>query len=117
MRKHMIENAAFEVATQVRTVEDAIDTTLVEVAELQSRVMHVNSVAGVGPAPIHSALQDLSAALRSLVEARGSIVNCHSELVVAKSKVPGLRTVAFGDEGPCPETPPKIAHADLRVVA
>ena len=51
MRKQMIENAAFEVATQVRAVEDAIDATLAEVAELQSRVMHVNSVAGVGPRP------------------------------------------------------------------
>ena len=80
MRKQMIENAAFEVATQVRAVEDLIDATLAEVAELQSRVMHVNAVAGVGPAPIHAALEELSAALRSLVDARGSIVSCHSEL-------------------------------------
>jgi hypothetical protein len=115
MRKQMIENAAFEVATQVRAVEDALDATLAEVAELQSRVMHVNSVAGVGPAPIHAVLQELSAALGSLVCARGSIVSCHSELVVAKSKVPGLRTVAYGDEGSCPD--PKGALVDLRIVA
>ena len=114
MRKQMIENAAFEVATQVRAVEDSIDATLAEVAELQSRVMHVNSVAGVGPAPIHAALQELSAVLRSLVDARGSLVSCHSELASAKQKVPGLRTVGFGDEGPCPKT---AGHADLRIVA
>lgn len=113
MRKQIIEDAAYEVATQVRAVEDAIDASLTEVAELQSRVMHVNSVAGVGPAPIHAALENLSSTLRSLVEARGSIVSCHSELAVAKTKVPGLRTVGFGDEGPCPKT----AHVDLRVVA
>jgi hypothetical protein len=115
MRKQMIENAAFEVATQVRAVEDAIDATLAEVAQLQSRVMHVNSIAGVGPAPIHAALQELSAALGSLVCARGSIVSCHGELVAAKSKVPGLRTVAYGDEGSCPDT--KGALVDLRIVA
>jgi len=115
MRKQMIENAAFEVATQVRTVEDAIDTTLAEVAELQSRVMHVNSVARVGPAPIHAVLQELSAALGSLISARGSIVSCHSELIVAKGKVPGLRTVSYGDEGDCPD--PKGARVDLRIVA
>ena len=114
MRKQMIENAAFEVATQVRTVEDSIDATLAEIAELQSRVMHVNSVAGVGPAPIHAALQDLSAALRSLIEARGSIVSCHGELVEAKGKVPGLRTVGFGDLQPCPET---TGSGQLRIVA
>jgi len=34
MRKQMIEDAAFEVATQVRAVEDSIDVTLVELAEL-----------------------------------------------------------------------------------
>ena len=56
MRKQMIENAAYEVATQVRAVEDSIDATLAEIAELQMRMMHVNSVARVGPAPIHAAL-------------------------------------------------------------
>ncbi|HUP67440.1 MAG TPA: hypothetical protein VM145_04420 [Sphingomicrobium sp.] len=114
MRKQLIENAAFEVATQVRAVEDSIDATLTEIAELQSRVMHVNSVAGVGPAPIHAALQELSSALSNLVEARGAIVSCHVELSSAKEKVPGLRTVGFGDEGPCPKT---ARHADLRIVA
>jgi len=113
MRKQMIENAAFEVATQVRAVEDSIDTTLVEMAELQARMMHATSVAGVGPAPIHTALQEVSAALRNLVEARGAIVACHGELVVAKGKVPGLRAVGFGDVDECPKT----AVADLRIVA
>ena len=32
MRKHQIENAAFEVATQVRTVEETIDQALAEIA-------------------------------------------------------------------------------------
>ena len=56
MRKQMIEDAAFEVATQVRAVEDSIDAMLAELAELQTRMMHVNTVARVGPAPIHAAL-------------------------------------------------------------
>ena len=113
MRKQLIENAAYEVATQVRTVEDSIDATLSEFAELQARMMHVNSVARVGPAPIHAALAQVSTAIASLVAARGSIVACHGELVVAKGKVPGLRTVAFGDE----ECPPQQGRADLRIVA
>ena len=36
MRKQMIENAAYEVATQVRAVEDSIDAALGEIAELQA---------------------------------------------------------------------------------
>lgn len=113
MRKQMIENAAHEVATQVRAVEDSIDVTLAEMAELQRRLMRVNSVAGVGPAPVHAALVSISTAFHSLVEARGSIVSCHGELVVAKDKVPGLRTVGFGDQGECPPS----ARTELRVVA
>jgi hypothetical protein len=113
MRKQMIENAAYEVATQVRTVEDSIDATLAEIAELQSRMMRINSVAQVGPATIHGALAEISAALASLVAARGSIVACHTELAEAKGKVPGLRTVSYGDEGNCPKT----GHVDLRIVA
>jgi hypothetical protein len=114
MRKQMIENAAYEVATQVRTVEDSLDATLTEIAELQARMMHANSIARVGPAAIHAALAEVSTALASLVAARGSIVACHGELVVAKGKVPGLRTVAFGDGDSCP---PQEGHVDLRIVA
>jgi hypothetical protein len=114
MRKQLIENAAYEVATQVRAVEDSIDATLTEIAELQARMMHVSSVARVGPAPIHAALTEVSTALASLVSARGSIVSCHGELALAKDKVPGLRTVAFGDGDSCP---PQEGHADLRIVA
>jgi hypothetical protein len=113
MRKQMIENAAYEVATQIRTVEDSIDATLSEIAELQSRMMRVNSVAHVGPAPIHAALKELSTAFGNLVAARGSIVGCHTQLVEAQGKVPGLRTISFGDN----ECPPKTAQADLRIVA
>ncbi len=37
MRKQMIENAAYEVATQVRAVEESIEAALAELAELQTR--------------------------------------------------------------------------------
>jgi hypothetical protein len=113
MRKQQIENAAFEVATQIRAVEDSIDGTLCEIAELQSRMMRVNAVAHVGPAAIHAALQELSTALGSLIAARGSIVGCHTHLVEAKGKVPGLRTTSFGDN----ECPPSTGQANLRIVA
>ena len=113
MRKQMIQDAAYDVATQVRAVEDSIDATVAEIAELQSRMMRINSIVHVGPAAIHPALQELSAAISSLVSARGAIVNCHSELATARGKVPGLRTVSFGDN----ECPPQSGQADLRIVA
>jgi hypothetical protein len=85
MRKQMIENAAFEVATQIRAVEDGIDTLIAEAA----------------------------AAISGLVQTRGAIVACHSALVDAKGKVPGLRETAWGDGDDCPED----TKGQLRIVA
>ena len=113
MRKQMIENAAFEVATQVRSVEDSIDSALAEIAELQGRMMRARSLATVSVATGQEALQQLAVATQSLVGARGSMVGCHAALVTAKGEVPGLRTVAFGDVDECPKT----GAANLRVVA
>jgi cephalosporin-C deacetylase-like acetyl esterase len=113
MRKHQIENAAYEVATQVRAVEDSIDAAFAEVAELQARMMRINLVASTGYGTIHPALQKVAAAVAALVDTRGAIVDCHAALAEAKGKVPGLRTVAIGDE----ECPPASAQATLRVVA
>ena len=114
MRKQIIESAALEVATQIRTVEDCIEDALIEIAELQSKMLRARSAAGVGTATGHVALEQLSVAVQALVTARGGMANCHSELRDAKQFVPGLRTVSFGDGDECP---PKVAHADLRIVA
>jgi len=116
MRKKMIENAALEVAMQVRAVEDTIDNALAELAELQARVMRADSLAGVSFGIIHPTLQNLASAVAGLVETRGAIVACHEALVDAKSKVPGLRTVSWGDGDDC-DDPSKIAFGDLRIVA
>ena len=114
MRKQMIENAAFEVAEQVRTVEDVIDAALSEIAELQGRMMRARSVSGVGVRRTgHDALQHVAGAFTALVEARGGMGDCHAALLTAKDAVPGLRTTSFGDA----ECPPSKASADLRIVA
>lgn len=115
MRKQMIQNAAYDVATQVRTVEETLDSALAEVAELQARVLRANSVAGVGFGTVHPTLQQLASAVAGLVETRGAIVACHQALAEAKGKVPGLRTVSWGDGDDCPDT--TTGFADLRVVA
>lgn len=114
MRKQIIENAAFEVATQVRTVEDTIDNALAEIAELQARMIRARAAAGIGIGTGHAALEQLAAALHGLVAARGGIANCHAELKDAKEFIPGLRTVSFGDGDECP---PPSARTQLRVVA
>lgn len=115
MRKHIVESAAFEVATQVRAVEDVIETALEEIAELQLRMIRARAAAGVATATGHDALQHLAGALNGLVSARGGMANCHASLVDVKQFVPGLRTVSFGDTTECPPAPK--AFVDLRVVA
>jgi hypothetical protein len=103
MRKQMIEQSAHEVATQVRAVEDSIEAALTELAELQSRFIRARAVSGVGIAVGHEALEQIASALQGLVAARGGMAHAHAALVDAKSRVPGLRTVAFGDGMECPK--------------
>lgn len=114
MRKQLIENAALEVATQVRAVEDSIEAALGEIAELQSRMIHARAATGIGIANSHAALEHLSTALQALVAARGGMANCHGALAEAKQFVPGLRTVSFGEGDECP---PAEGARQLRVVA
>jgi hypothetical protein len=114
MRKQMIESAAYEVATQVRAVEDAIEEALVEIAELQGRMIRARSTCGIAIATGHSALERLADTTRSLVQARGEMASCHTSLKETTQLVPGLRTVGFGDAQECP---PAQGRAGLRVVA
>ncbi len=115
MRKQMIENAAFEVATQVRAVEDTIDKALGEIAELQVRLVSARATTGIGVVKSHAAFEQLATALQALVSARGGMAHCHLALIDAKGNIPGLRTTSFGDLPDCPED--KTAFQTLRVVA
>jgi hypothetical protein len=114
MRKQMMENAAFEVATQVRAVEDSIEAALGEIAELQARMVRARGVTRAGMVSSHAAFEQLAATMTSLIAARGGIGNCHVALAETRKTIPGLRTVAFGDGDDCP---PSSGFADLRVVA
>lgn len=115
MRKQMMENAAHEVAIQVIAVENCIETTLTELAELQMRMVRARGLTKAGFATSHAAFEQLAAATSNLVAARGGIANCHTALKATSKSIPGLRataeTVGFGPEK-C-----QFAKADLRVVA
>ncbi len=114
MRKQLIENAAYEVASQVRAVEDSIEAALIEIAELQAKMVHARAATRAGFVNTHAAFEQLAVASSSLIAARGGIAHCHAALAEARDSVPGLRTVGFGDVGDCP---PKEASSGLRVVA
>ena len=114
MRKQMIESAAYEVATQVRTVEDAIEVALAEIAELQGRMIRARAAAGIATATGHVAFEHLAQAVQNLVSARGGMAHCHGTLKETKQFIPGLRTVGFGDADECP---PQTARVDLRIVS
>ena len=114
MRKQIIENAAFDVATQVREVEDAIERALAQIAELQGRMIHCRSVAGIATGTGHQAFEHLAQATLGLVRSRGEIANCHGVLKETKQFIPGLRTTSFGEGDECP---PPSGIQPLRIVA
>ena len=85
MRKQMIENAAYEVATQVRAVEDSIEAALAELAELQSKMVHARSRHRRRLRHQPRRFRAARGALTSgLVAARGGIADCHAALVETK---------------------------------
>ena len=114
MRKQLIESAAYEVATQVRAVEDAIEEALAEIAELQGRMIRARATFGIATATGHEAFEQLAETTTSLVKARGGMAHCHLTLKEATHHVPGLRTVGFGDMQECPDA---AGQAHLRAVA
>jgi hypothetical protein len=113
MRKQMIEDAAYEVATQVRVVEDSIETALAELAELQARMVRARGATRANIVTSHAAFEQLAATTSSLITARGGIGNCHVALAETKRTIPGLRAVAIGDT----DCPPPSGQVDLRIVA
>lgn len=114
MRKQQIENAAFDVATQVREVEDAIEHALAEIAELQGRMIRARAIAGVATSTGHEAMEQLAAATMALVTARGGMASCHGILKQTTQFVPGLRTTGLGEGEECPKT---HGSTNLRIVA
>jgi len=113
MRRQMIEDAAYEVATQVRAVEDVIEDALLQIAELQGRMVRARATFGIATATGHAAFEELATANQSLVKARGSLANCHLSMKETTQFVPGLRAVGFGDMQECPTE----GAQHLRVVA
>ncbi len=114
MRKQMMEDAAYEVATQVRAVEDSIEAALIEIAELKTKMVHARVATRAGFINTHEAFAQLAEVTGGLIAARGGIANCHAALAETKKTIPGLRETGFGDVGDCP---PKASAADLRIVA
>jgi DNA-binding FrmR family transcriptional regulator len=114
MRKQMIENAVYDVATQVRAVEESIESALAELAELQARMVRARGITRAGMVSSHAAFEQLGTTTSSLIAARGGIANCHVALAETKQTIPGARSVMIGDGDECP---PASGRADLRVVA
>lgn len=116
MRKQMIQEAAYEVGTQVRLVEQKIESALEELAELQIRMIRARATANVATATGHQALEQVAESLQGMVAARGNVAMAHAILKETAQHVPGLRdSVMFGDEGDTPM--PTKGHANLRAVA
>ena len=107
MRKQMIENAAYEVATQVRAVEESIEAALARNRRAAGpHGARALASTGVGFVASHAAFEQLAAAPSGLIAARGGIANCHVALAESARTIPGLRTVAHRRRDECP---PKTA--------
>jgi len=113
MRKQAIWNAVHEVGIHTRAVESLIESTLLELSALQSKLVEVNNVAGVSYSTLQDSFEGVSTTINELVRVRGTMARCHEVFVETKEKIPGVRASTWGDGDPCCGT----AHTDLRIVA
>lgn len=113
MRRDAIWNAVHEVGIHTRAVEDLIESALVELAELQSKLVQVSNVAGVKYETLQQSFEGVSTTINDLVKVRGSMAQCHQVFVETKEKIPGVRTTSWGNGNVCCGS----AQTDLRIVA
>ena len=116
MRRQAIWNAVHEVGIHTRAAEGLIESALVELAELQSKLVQVSNVAGVTYSTLQQSFEGVSATINDLVKVRSTMAQCHEVFVETKEKIPGVRTseTSWGNGDPCCNP---IAKTDLRVVA
>ena len=113
MRKQILESAALEVATQVRAVEDVIESALEEMAWLQMRMIRARAAAGVSTGTGHDALEHLAGALRAWFRRAAGLPNATPRWSTCSSSSPACAPSASATR---PNARPKPARADLRVV-
>jgi len=115
MRKQAIWNAVHEVGIHTRAVEDLIESALVELSQLQAKLVQVSNVAGVSYSTLQKSFEGVSTTINDLVKVRGTMAQCHNVFVETKEKIPGVRTTSWGngDNVCCPAS----ANTDLRIVA
>ena len=114
MRRQAIWNAVHEVGIHTRAAEGLIESTLVELSQLQSKLVEVSNVAGVPYSTLQESFEGVSATINDLVKVRSTMGRCHEVFVETKEKIPGVRTTSWGDGNPCCAS---LAHTDLRIVA
>lgn len=94
---------AQRVAQKVWTAEDAVDTAMVQAAELMTAIMAARQELKVSAEVTDKATTELAAAISALGQARTSLIAAHGELAEAKLRV-GIRTKMVGmyDKPPRP---------------
>src|SRR3982750_509348 len=101
MRKQAIWNAVHEVGIHTRAAEDLIESALIELSALQSKLVQVSNVADVPYSTLQESFEGLSATINDLVQVRGTMARCHETFVETKGKIPGVRPAKWGDPDPC----------------
>jgi hypothetical protein len=101
MRKKAIWDAVHEVGIHTREVESLIESALVELSQLQSKLVQVSNVAGVSYSTLQQSFEGVSATINDLVKVRSTMGQCHEVFLETKEKIPGVRTTSWGDGDPC----------------
>lgn len=102
---------ARRLACNIRSVHEAIDNALADLATLTVSVIDICRNSDAPPARTQAAIEGVAMGLTKMVDARKGFVNAHRKIAVAQ-RDSNLQEINFGCVGPGPIVRP----AGLRVV-
>jgi hypothetical protein len=103
--------SAQQLASDIRSAHQAIDSALADVATLASSVIQTCRTSDAAPAQTQAVIEGVAAGLNKMVDARKGFIEAHREIALAQ-RDSNLKEVGFGCLGPDKVLQP----AGLRVV-
>jgi hypothetical protein len=103
--------SAQQLASDIRSAHQAIDSALADVATLAISVIETCRSSDAPPAETQAVIEGVAAGLNKMVDARKGFIQAHREIALCQ-RDSNLKEVGFGCLGPGPLT----GSAGLRVV-
>ncbi len=104
--EHITHNEAAQLADDINSANQSIDTALHDVANLTQSILSICRTSSIPAAKSQAAIEEATCGISKLVAARKDIVSAHKQILIVQ-KHSNLQEVNFGCGGQGPIRNPK----------